>query len=144
MNLSTIDDLVGKLEEELKKLKGIAKWKGNRPKLDPSGTDGPHFPPESIKFDAGILPEEQRVWVSFAFDEFGATNYVKATMQWDQVGTPGGNDVITYDGADVEADDFVLGHREGIEGFLQAYARAIFEFKFSIDGVKQHIRFDGG
>ncbi len=128
--------LLEKAQALIAKIGEIKHWKGNfAPKKE-------HFPPESIQAEAGIDPAAQKFWIAFAFEDGGVQHTVKSFMQIDQPGTPGGNDVIQYDGEEVTADDFVLGHREGVEGF-NFYARMVCEFRFTLNGEKYDIRFDG-
>jgi hypothetical protein len=136
---AALGSLPAQAQALIDKLKSVTKWKGNHP------PNTEHFPPESISVDGGVLVDEKRLWVAFDFkDPDGTDHNIKATMQWDEPGTSGGNDVLTYDGEDVEADDFVLNARAGMEGFLNFYARPVFNFRGAIaEGQPFYIRFDG-
>lgn len=128
--IEQVEDLLGKFVD-------ITKWKGNYP----PATE--HFAQDSIRVSGGVDGPAGRLWVEFGYADDTGPHTVKASVKFDEPGTRGGDDVITFDGQDTEAEDFVIGHRTGMEGFGKFYARTVVEYKFTLGGEKKHIRFDG-
>jgi hypothetical protein len=139
--MPTVLDLVqlqAKAEEIAKKFKAIVKWKGN----DAPNTH--HWDAGSIVPDAGVDAPSKKVWVKMAFKDGGVEHAIEGRMDWDKIGIPAGGDWIALDGVEMSGADFILSHREGLEG-LSVYFRAILEFHFTDGAGNAHdYRFDGG
>jgi len=131
--------LAEKVDGLVKKIVAIAPkdWKGNCP------PDTHHFDAGSINPQAYVDGNAQKVRVTFDYSDAGVVHTIDAVMPWDQVGIRGGADQITVDGVALSGADFVIGHREGLEG-LHWYTRIVCEFRGTLPtGAPVHFRFDG-
>lgn len=74
----------------------------------------------------------------FAYQDQGTAHQVVATVPLVSAGKPGGGDQITFDGVEVDHDDFLLSNRF----VFPAGPVLVVEFKFQQNNQEMRIRFD--
>lgn len=76
--------------------------------------------------------------VEFEYQDQGQAHKVTAIVPLVAAGKPGGGDQITFDGQQVDHDDFILSNRF----VFPAGPVLVVEFKFQLNGQATRIRFD--
>jgi hypothetical protein len=83
--------------------------------------------------------EGTNVSVDFAYEDQGTVHKIQGTIPLVTAGQQGGKDEFTFDGQEVEHDDFLLSSRFVFPGGPQL----VVTFKFQLAGQAMRIRFDG-
>jgi hypothetical protein len=83
--------------------------------------------------------EGTNISVDFGYEDQGAEHRIKGTIPLVTAGKQGGKDQFTFDGQEVEHDDFVLSSRFA----FPAGPILVVTFKFQLAGQSLRVRFDG-
>ncbi len=124
MNPLDIARLILKLAESLK---DGQKWQASHKVNNVQTAERPAV----SRFVCGLAAGEG-IWFQFEFKESAKDHTLRGSFAVDNR-----NEIIKFDGADVEDDDVILSHR-----FRGAELRGVVEFEFLLNGQTHRYRFD--